>query len=109
VLVGLLLVLAFLGHDVLMAAPDASAGLNEEVRSLSPETIASSAVAAHPHGCGIGQTMAPRTPDYQPAHSAITIIVGSPTLAVLAFVPSRGVIRTQSHAPPRAVLQIFRI
>jgi hypothetical protein len=109
VLVGLLLVLAFLGHDVVMAAPASGAGPNELVRSSVPETIAPSAVAAHPHGCGVGQTMAPRTPDHQPGHSAITIIAGRLSLAALAFVPSRGVLRMQSHAPPRAVLQVFRI
>jgi hypothetical protein len=108
-LVGLLLVLAFLGHDVLMAAPASGAGPSGAVRSGLPETNAPTAVAAHPHDCGVGQTMAPRAPDYQPGHSLITIIVGRPALAALAFVPIRGVTRTQSHAPPHAVLQVFRI
>src|SRR5688572_30909274 len=60
---GLLVVLAFLGHDALMAAP--SPALAAERSSLARTLEAPEAHAWNPHsdGCDIGRAAALKTPD----------------------------------------------
>jgi hypothetical protein len=107
---GLLVVLAFLGHDALMAAP--SPALAAERPSLArtleaPETHAWNPLA---HGCEIGRAAALKTQDVTLRQSTTTVVIGHPVLLRPAGLPSYAA-PTQARSPTaqRAVLQVFRI
>jgi hypothetical protein len=107
---GLLVVLAFLGHDALMAAP--SPALAAERPSLARTLEAPEAHAWNPlsHGCDIGQAAALKTPDVPLRQSTTAVVIGHPVLIQPAGLPSYAA-PTQARSPTaqRAVLQVFRI
>lgn len=121
--IGLLLVLAFLGHDLLMAmespvTPGQSFPLECHVILDSP--IARSAAPAsdhsspdHPSDCGVVQVVAPRNAD-----DALVLDLSQATVSALVIPQtalSQAVIVTtwqDPHQPPggiRAFLQVYRI
>ena len=109
-LLGLLVVLALLGHDVMMAAPHPALAADRPSLALGLDTLEASAAAPHPHGCDIGQTMVLKTSDAPLRHATTDVIVDHPVLILPAGL-SWHVAVTQARSPTaqRAVLQIFRI
>ena len=109
-LLGLLVVLAFLGHDVMMAVPRPALAADKPSLALRLDTLEASAAAPHPHGCDIGQTMVLKATDAPLPPSTTDVIVGHPILIRLTGLPWHVAI-TQARSPTaqRAVLQIFRL
>lgn len=109
-LLGLLVVLAFLGHDVMMAAPPPALAASGPARALEPDTFEAHAAAPHPDSCQIGQTMVLKPSDPPLRQSATDAIVGHPILIRLTGLPWHvAVAQARSPTAQRAVLQIFRI
>jgi hypothetical protein len=109
-LLGLLVLLAFLGHDVIMAAPAPALAAERASAAVTLDGVAPQASSPHPHGCTIGQPaalgiqivpLAQSTPAGVIDHSAFTRLTGPPSYAAT----------TQARSPTaqRAVLQVFRI
>jgi hypothetical protein len=107
---GLLVVLAFLGHDALMAAP--SPALAAESPSLAHTLEAPETHVWNPlsHGCDIGQAAALKTQDVPLRQSTTVVVIGHPVLIQPAGLPPYAA-PTQARSPTaqRAVLQVFRI
>jgi hypothetical protein len=107
---GLLVVLAFLGHDALMATP--SPALAAERSSLARTLEAPEARAWNPlsHGCEIGRAAALKTQDVPLRQSTTAVVIGHPVLLRPAG-PLSYAAPTQARSPTaqRAVLQVFRI
>lgn len=109
-LLGLLVVLAFLGHDLIMAVPHPALAAGRPPLALEPDTLAAHAAAPHPDSCQIGQTMVLNTSDAPLRQSTTDVIVGHLVLTWSAGLPWHVAV-TQARSPTaqRAVLQIFRI
>lgn len=111
-LLGLLVVLAFFSHDVMMAGPIAGvpASLPPPPHALTSDTVAHHAAAPHPQGCQIGQAMVLKPSARELPCLGPAAFVGHPTLTLPAVLPSRSVVtRTRSPTAQRAVLQVFRL
>lgn len=108
-LIGLLLALAFLGHDVVMAAPSPALAAERPSPTLTPGLPEPHARSPHPHGCDIGQTAslnAPEAPVGQPLAAAMA---AHPVPSRPAALPSStGATQARSPSAQRAVLQVFR-
>ena len=105
---GLLVVLAFLGHDFSMAAQNLVLAAERPSLALTtPETHAS---APHVHGCDIGRPAAFKAPEVLPLQSTTCVIIRHHVLIQPAGLPSYAA-PTQARSPTaqRAVLQVFRI
>jgi hypothetical protein len=106
---GLIVVFAFLGHDVVMTTPITAMTAQGPALAETGDPPVSHAVAAHPDNCQIGQTMvlqaaAPRLPHPMIMFVAqLWITPPGPSLATSA------VTQVRSPTAQRAVLQIFRI
>jgi hypothetical protein len=109
-LLGVLVVLAFLGHDVIMAAPAPALAAGRASPAVTLDGVAPQASSPHPHGCTIGQPaalgirtapLAESTSSGVIDHSAFTRFTGLPSYAAT----------TQARSPTaqRAILQVFRI
>jgi hypothetical protein len=109
-LLGLLVVLAFLGHDVIMAIPYPALAADRPSLALGLDTFETSVAAPHSHGCDIGQTMVLKAPDAPPWQSGTDVVVGHQILTRPAGLPWHVAV-TQARSPTaqRAVLQIFRL
>ena len=109
-LLGLLVVLAFLGHDVMMAVPHPALAADRPSLALRLDPLEASAAAPQPQGCDIGQTMVLKASDAPLREATPGVIVGHPILTRPAGLPSHVAV-TQARSPTaqRAVLQIFRI
>ena len=109
-LLGLLVVLTFLGHDVIMAVPHPALAADRPSLALRLDPLEVLAAESHPHSCDIGQTMVLKASDAPLPHSTTDVIVGHPILTRLTGLPWH-VALTQARSPTaqRAVLQIFRI
>jgi len=103
-------VLAFLGHDVIMAVPHPAVAADRPSLALRIDPVEVLAAESHPRGCDIGQTMVLKASDAPLPHSTTDDIVGHPFLIRLTGLPWHVAI-TQARSPTaqRAVLQIFRI
>ena len=109
-LLGLLVVLTFLGHDVMMAAPRPALDADRPSLALRFDPLEVLAAEPHPHGCDIGQTMVLKASDRPLPHSTTDVIVGHPILFRLTGLPwNVAVTQARSPTAQRAVLQIFRI
>ena len=111
-LLGLLMVLAFLSHDVIMAVPHPALAVDRPslALGLEPDTFEAHATAPHPDSCQIGKMMVLKAPDAPLRHSTASVIVGHPILIRLTGLPWHvAVTQARSPAAQRAVLQIFRI
>lgn len=105
---GLLVVLAFLGHDALMVAP--SPALAAERPSLARTTLETHASAPHAHGCDIGRPAALKAPEVLSLESTTCVIIRHPVLLLPAGLRSHvSVPQARSPTAQRAVLQVFRI
>jgi len=60
-LLGLLVVLAFLGHDVTMAAPRQALATIRPALTPGLDSVEASAAAPHLHGCRVHQTVLLKT------------------------------------------------
>jgi hypothetical protein len=109
-LLGLLVVLAFLGHDVMMATQRPTLAADRPSLALRLDAPEAHAATPHPNGCDIGQKMALKAADGPMPPSTTYVIVGHPVLTRPAGLPSHVAV-TQARSPTaqRAVLQIFRI
>lgn len=109
-LLGLLVVLAFLGHDVIMAVPHPVLDADGPSLALEPDTFEVHAAAPHPDSCQIGQTMVLKVSDAPLQQATTDAIVGLPILIRPTGLPWHVAV-TQARSPTaqRAVLQIFRI
>jgi hypothetical protein len=103
-------VLAFLVHDALMAAPASVVAAGQPAIEHPVDSSEPHVSAPHPHGCQIGQTMVAKAPDSPLRHPIATAFVGYP-----AMTPPPGlrwhstVARMRSPTAQRAELQVFRI
>ena len=105
----LLMVLAFLGHDVLMTVPPPALA-DKPSLALRLDPVETHAEVPHPHSCDIGQQMVLKVPDSPLRQSTTCIIVGQPILTRPAGLPSHvSVTQARSPTAQRAVLQIYRI
>jgi hypothetical protein len=122
-LLGFLLVLSFLGHDLLMAAETAAVPLpetgtahhssNRHAPSGEPPTLQTDGpVSEHPENCRIGQSAVPRSGDpFERADRdfiAPDCVVG--TIATSA--QAGAFLWQEPHWPPgtlRALFQVYRI
>jgi hypothetical protein len=109
-LIGLLLAIAFLGHDVLMIAPNPASAAENSPPTLTVGSFNLNVSHPHPHGCGIGQAAALKTPDAPLRQSITSLIIVHSVLPRPAGLPSFAA-ATQARSPTtqRAVLQVFRI
>lgn len=109
-LIGVLVVLAFLGHDVMMAVPRHALVADGPSLALALDTFEAHAAAPHPDSCQTGQTMVLKTSDVPLRQSTTDAIVGHPILIRLTGLPWHVAV-TQARSPTaqRAMLQIFRI
>jgi hypothetical protein len=107
---GLLVVLAFLGHDVIMAAPSPALAAERPSLALTLTTLETQASTPHAHGCDIGRPAVFRTPEVLPRQSTTCVIIRHPVLLRPAGLLSYAA-GTQARSPTaqRAVLQVFRI
>jgi hypothetical protein len=111
-LLGLLMVLAFLGHDVIMAVQHPALAVDRPslALGLEPDTFEAHATAPYPDSCQIGQVMVLKAPDAALWHSTAGVIVGHPILTRLTGLPwNVAVTHARSPTAQRAVLQIFRL
>jgi hypothetical protein len=107
---GLLVVLAFLGHDVIMAAPAPALAAGRASPAVTLDGVAPQASSPHPHGCTIGQPAALGIQTAPLAPSTSSGVIDHPTLTRLTGLPTYAA-ATQARSPTaqRAILQIFRI
>jgi hypothetical protein len=109
-LLGLLVVLTFLGHDVMMTVPHPALAADGPSLALEPDTFEAHAAAPHPESCQIGQTMVLKASDPPLRQSTTDAIVGHPILIRPTGLPWHvAVAQARSPTAQRAVLQIFRI
>lgn len=109
-LIGLLLVLAFLGHDVVMAAPSAALAAERPPLTLALETLEAHASNPHPDGCDIGQTAAFNAPEAPVGQPLAATMAAHPAPSRPAVLPSyTAATRARSPSEQRAVLQVFRM
>lgn len=107
-LLGLLLVLAFLSHDVIMAAPAPALAVEHPSPALSQEVHALH--TSSPHGCAIVRPAALETQSVPLGHSALDgvfwpqILTRPAGLSLRADMPP-----VRSPTASRALLQVFRI
>jgi hypothetical protein len=107
---GLLVVLAFLGHDFSMAAQSQARAAERPSLAFALTTLETHASAPHAHGCDIGRPAAFKAPEVLPLQSTTCVIIRHPVLLRPAGLPSYAA-GTQARSPTaqRAVLQVFRI
>jgi hypothetical protein len=107
---GLLMVLAFLGHDVIMAAPAPALAAGRASSAVTLDSAASQASSPHPHGCTIGQPAALGIQTAPLAQSTSSGVIDHPALTRLTGLPTYAA-TTQARSPTaqRAILQVFRI
>jgi hypothetical protein len=107
---GLLVMLALLGHDAIMAAPSPALAAARPSLALTRETVAPHASHPHPHGCDSGRPAVLRAPDVPLRQSTTAVVIGHPVLIQPAGLPSYAA-PTQARSPTaqRAVLQVFRL
>ena len=108
--VGLLVVLACLGHDVIMAVPSPALAAESASLALALTTLETHASTPHAHGCDIGRPAVFRAPEVLPRQSTTCVIIRHPVLLRPAGLLSYAA-GTQARSPTaqRAVLQVFRI
>jgi hypothetical protein len=105
----LLMVLAFLGHDVMMVAGVSPVDAGESASALIADPSAPHAVASHLDNCQVGQMMVLEAPPPRLPHLMIAFVAQlrmtppGPSLATSADTQVR------SPTAQRAVLQIFRL
>lgn len=105
---GLLLVLAFLSHDALMAAPAQASAAERLSLALSLDVLALD--ASSPHGCTIGRTAALGTQNVLFGHSTSSGVTEHFILSRPTGLPLyAGMTQARSPTAQRAVLQVFRI
>jgi hypothetical protein len=107
---GLLLLIAFFGHDILMAAPRPAHAAERPSLSLTPGALAPHASSPHPQGCEINRPAVLKTPDAPPLQPTTPAMIVHTVLSRPVGLPSHTA-ATQARSPTaqRAVLQIFRI
>lgn len=107
---GLLVVLAFLGHDVIMATPHPALAAENPTLALTVNALQPHASTPVSHGCDIGRPAVLKAPDALPRQSTTAVIVVHPIVVRPAGRPSYAA-ATQARSPTaqRAVLQVFRI
>lgn len=109
--VGLVVVLAFLGHDLLMAMPVRAMTPHTQASVATSHTVARHARVPHPSACQIGQTMMIQQAD------SILLQQLSATAFIGALAETREhasgsaviVAPARSPAVRRAFLQIYRL
>jgi hypothetical protein len=111
-LLGLLLVVLLLGHDILMAshavaAPHPAAGTRSH--GTTPSELPGS---GHLENCGVWQVAVPRSGDDLPSPEQVKLVGGSfSALSLLSGCPSGHVVWEEPHWPPgtlRALFQVYR-
>jgi len=105
----LLMVLAFLAHDIMMVVPVSAVDAGESASALIADLSASHAVAPHPDNCQVGQMMVLERPAPRLPHLMIALVA---QLRMTRPGPSQATTAvTQARSPTahRAVLQVFRL
>ena len=105
---GLLLVLAFLSHDLIMALPVPALAVERPSLVLTQDVPAIH--ASSPHGCTIVRPAALETQSVPLGHPALSGVIGQVIASHPAEMPSyAGMTQARSPTAPRALLQVFRI
>ena len=108
-LLGLLVVLAFLGHDVIMVAPVSAVDAGELATAPIADPSVPHALASHPDSCQIGQTMVLQAPAPRLPHPMIAFVAQRRITRSGPVLPTSAVTEARSPTAQRAVLQIFRL
>lgn len=107
----LTIVLAFLGHDLAMAATATAHAESVTMHPGAATEVAHLTSSSHPEACGIGPGTVLKEAEQGLPHAESAVSGASLT----SFLPARGSVsrrilnRTRSPAAPRALLQVFRI
>jgi hypothetical protein len=107
--VALLLVLAFVGHDVAMALPTPSVVAVELPVAGSPEISELHAATPHPHGCQVVQEMVLKADGPELPRPLAIAFGGYPVLPRLRGPLLRDAREARPPTAERSVLQVFRI
>jgi len=105
----LLMVLAFLGHDVMMVAPVSAVDAGESASALIADPSAPHAVDPHPDNCQVGQMMVLEAPPPRLPHPMIAFVAQLQLTRPGPYPATSAVTQARSPTAQRAVLQIFRI
>jgi hypothetical protein len=108
-LLGLLVVLAFLGHDVIMIAPVSAVDAGELATAPIADPSVPHALASHPDSCQIGQTMVLQAPAPRLPHPMIAFVAQLRMTRLGSSLATFADTQVRSPTAQRAVLQIFRI
>jgi hypothetical protein len=110
VLIGLVLVIAFVGHAVLMDALSPAQAAVSAPLTLSTEADEAHVSHRHQHGCEISLPAVLKDSDAPLRQSTTPVIPGHPVLVRLAgLLPTTATTQARSPAAQRALLQVFRI
>lgn len=113
--VGLLVVLAFLGHDLLMAVPVGAVAPNTPAPAATSHTVARHSPVPHPTACQIGQSVVMMVRQADDSLLELERLSATAFIGALAeiwqhsSVSAAIVAPTRSPAVRRAFLQIYRM
>ena len=106
---GLIVVFAFLGHDVVMTTPVSAMTAPELAHAETGDRPVSHVVAPHSEGCQIGQVMVLEAPPHRLPQLATAFVAQLRMTRSDPVLPTSAVPGARSPTAQRAVLQIFRI
>jgi hypothetical protein len=106
---GLIVVFAFLGHDVVMTTPVSAMTAQGAAHAETGDPPVSHVVAPHSEGCQIGQVMVLEAPVQRLPQLATAFVAQLRMTRSGPVLPTSAVAGARSPTAQRAVLQIFRI
>jgi hypothetical protein len=106
---GLIVVFAFLGHDVLMTTPVSAMTAQGASHAETGDPPMSHGAPPHSEGCQIGQVMVLEAPAHRLPQLATAFVAQLRMTQSSPVLPTSAVTGTRSPTAQRAVLQIFRI
>jgi hypothetical protein len=106
---GLIVVFAFLGHDVVMTTPISAMTAQGPAHAETRDPPVSHVVAPHSEGCQIGQVMVLEAPPHRLPQQTTAFVAQFRMTRSGPVLPISAVTGARSPTAQRAVLQIFRI
>lgn len=107
---GFIVVLAFLGHDIIMATPNPALAEESPTLALAQDALLPHASTPMSHGCDVGRPAMLKAPDALPRQSTTSSITAQVIVSRPAGLPPyAAATQTRSPTAQRAVLQVFLI